>query len=135
MKASDKGAFEKYDSEVQGKWGQTDAYKEYAEKTKHYSKAQWRDVAGNMDAIFEEFAFCMKMSAAPADEKVQGLVKKLQEYITQCYYTCNAEILAGLGQMYVADERFRNNINHHGEGTADFISRAIGLYCKNDHQK
>ena len=45
------------------------------------------------------------------------------------YYHCTKEILAGLGQMYVADERFQNNIDKHGNGTAAFIRDAIQVYC------
>jgi hypothetical protein len=36
----------------------------------------------------------------------------------------------GLGQMYVADERFKNNIDKHASGTAAFICEAIEVYCK-----
>jgi hypothetical protein len=32
--------------------------------------------------------------------------------------------------MYVADERFKNNIDSHGEGTAEFVSESIKIYCK-----
>ena len=57
------------------------------------------------------------------------LVEKLQNYITDNYYTCTKDILAGLGQMYVLDERFKKNIDQNGEGTAEFISSAISFYC------
>jgi hypothetical protein len=57
-------------------------------------------------------------------------VAKLQAHITENYYTCTDEILAGLGQMYAADERFKKNIDKYGEGTAEFVSKAIAIYCK-----
>ena len=57
-------------------------------------------------------------------------MKELQNYITENYYTCTDEILAGLGQMYVADERFKNNIDKHAPGTAAFISESIAAYCE-----
>ena len=63
-----------------------------------------------------------------ADE-VQELVKELQDFITGNYYHCTNEILAGLGQMYVADERFKNNIDKHASGTAKFVSEAIKEFC------
>ena len=55
---------------------------------------------------------------------------KLQAYITDSYYTCTDEIIAGLGKMYVADERFKNNIDKYGEGTADFVAEAIAVFCQ-----
>ena len=57
-------------------------------------------------------------------------MKKLQDYITENFYHCTDDILAGLGQMYACDERFKNNIDKCGEGTAEFVSKAIEVYCK-----
>ena len=77
----------------------------------------------------EAFALCMKSGEAPDSTRAQALVKTLQTHITENYYLCTNEILAGLGQMYVADERFKNNIDQHAHGTAAFICKAIAAYC------
>ena len=75
------------------------------------------------------FAQCMKNGNAPDSEEAQNLVKTLREYITGNFYTCDKNILAGLGQMYSADERFKRNIDAHGGGTAEFIGKAVEAYC------
>ncbi|MBQ8850851.1 MAG: TipAS antibiotic-recognition domain-containing protein, partial [Oscillibacter sp.] len=80
-----------------------------------------------MQAIFARFAALR--GTAPGSTEAQALVQEWQQYITDHYYTCTKEILAGLGQMYTADGRFRENLDQHGEGTADFMSRAIAIYC------
>ena len=129
MKAFDNSDFEKYRAEAQEKWGKTDAYKEHAERTKNYSKQKWNNLAGGMDRIMAEFALCLKKGEVPDSAEAQNLVKMLQNHITENYYLCTNEILAGLGQMYMADERFKNNIDKHGDGTAAFISEAIAVYC------
>ena len=72
----------------------------------------------------------MNNGEAPDSNETLSLVEKLQSHITENYYHCTNEILAGLGQMYVADERFRNNIDKHAPGTAEFVSRAIEVFCK-----
>ncbi|MBR1532311.1 MAG: TipAS antibiotic-recognition domain-containing protein [Eubacterium sp.] len=72
----------------------------------------------------------MKSGAEPDSVDAQTLVKKLQDYITENYYTCTDEILAGLGQMYVADERFKSNIDKYADGNAEYASEAIELYTK-----
>ena len=130
MKAFDNSEFEKYKSEVKERWGETDAYKEHSEKTKNYSKDKWNGLAGEMDAIIAEFALCMEKQEKPDSVEVQNLVKKLQNHITENYYRCTNEILAGLGQMYIADERFMDNIDKHTNGTANFINEAINVYCR-----
>ena len=129
MSAFDNSEFEMHKAEAREKWGQTDAYKQHAERTKDYSKQKWNEIAEGMDHIMAEFAVCMRKDETPDSAVVQNLVKLLQNHITENYYLCTNEILAGLGQMYVADERFKNNIDKHADGTATFICEAIAVYC------
>ena len=129
MTAFDNSTFETYKAEAKEKWGKTDAYKQHEEKTGNYSKKKWNDLAAGMDDIMAQFALCMKNGCSPVSEDAQQLVKALQSHITENYYNCTNQILAGLGQMYVADERFKNNIDKHADGTAAFICEAIASYC------
>ena len=122
-------------TEVRERWGDTAAYSEHTEKTKNYTKEKWAEANEGLMAIFAEFAAC-KNSGADADSaEAQTLVAKLQAHITANYYTCTDEILAGLGKMYAADERFKKNIDKYGDGTAEFASAAIDVYCKGLMQK
>ena len=81
-------------------------------------------------AIFSEFAACKDSGVSADSADAQALVSKLQAHITANYYTCTDEILAGLGKMYVADERFKKNIDKYSEGTAEFAAEAIEAYCR-----
>ena len=114
-----------YSTEARERWGNTDAYCEHEKKTKNYTKEKWAEINGGLMVIFAEFAEYKNNGFVANSPEVQSLVVKLQEYITQKYYTCTNEILAGLGQMYVADERFKKNIDKYGEGTAEFAAEAI----------
>ena len=119
-----------YEIEARSRWGNTDAYREHEQKTKSYTKEKWSEANDGLMAIFAEFAAC-KASGASADSSIaRALVVKLQAHITKNYYTCTDEILAGLGQMYVSDERFKKNIDKYGEGTAEFAAEAIAVYCQ-----
>ena len=117
-------------NEVRQRWGNTDAYKESKQKTAGYSADKWNEVNAGLNAVIAEFAAALKDGATPESEAAQSLVKKLQQYITDNFYTCTNEILAGLGQMYVADERFKSNIDQNGAGTAELISEAIRIRCR-----
>ena len=134
MKALNNNDYEaarkQYESEAKERWGKTEAYKEHTEKTKDYSKDKWQSVTDGLDSIFGEFAECMKGGSTPDSEAAKALAEKLQKYITDNFYTCTNEILLGLGQMYVCDERFTQNIDKHGVGTAEFVNKAIIEYCK-----
>lgn len=129
MSAFDNSEFEKYKTEAKERWGKTDAYREYAEKSKGYTKENFTSLADGLNGIFSEFAALMKKGKSPDSPEAQSLVKKLQNHITENCYTCTKEILAGLGQMYVLDERFKNNIDKNGDGTARFASEAVKIYC------
>ena len=112
-------AKEQYAAEAKERWGHTDAWKQSQGKTPNAAK---------MDEIFQGFAALL--GTDPADRAVQAQVKTWQQFITDNLYPCTDEILAGLGQMYVCDERFTANLDKYGEGTAKLMSDAIKIYCK-----
>ena len=118
-----------YETEACERWGETAAYREHEQKTKNYTKEKWAEANEGLMAIFAEFAACKNSGVSASSAEAQALVAKLQAYITANYYTCTDEILAGLGQMYVADERFKKNIDKYGDGTAEFASKAIAVFC------
>ena len=119
-----------YENEVRERYGNTAAYREHEQKTKNYTKEKWAEANDGLMAIFAEFSACKNSGMSADSDEAQALVTKLQEHITANYYTCTDEILAGLGKMYVADERFKKNIDKHGEGTAEFASEGIRIYVE-----
>ena len=113
---------ERYAAEAKARWGETAAYREYE------SKPHKPDAEARLMAIFTEFGALKNCD--PASDAAQAKVKELQDFIRANYYDCTDEILAGLGQMYAADERFKANIDAAGgEGTAAFVQSAIAAYC------
>lgn len=115
----DKTELEEFTAEAKEKWGHTDAYKEYEQK--------YSDSADTTDEFMQIFAEIGKVKhLSPDCEEAQKLIKKLQNFITDNYYTCTDEILKGLGEIYVSDQRFKNNIDKAGGiGTAEFTAKAI----------
>ena len=118
-----------YEAEIKERYGNTPVYTEYKEKTKGYSDGKWATSKLDIMVVFDKFADLMKAGYEPSSTEAQALVVDLQNTITAAYYTCTDEILKGLGQMYVADERFQKNIDKNGKGTAEFASKAIAIYC------
>ena len=116
-----------YETEARSRWGETAAYREHEEKTKNYTKEKWQEANEGLLSIFADFAACKNSGASADSAEAQALVAELQAYITENYYTCTAEILGGLGKMYTCDERFKNNIDKYGAGTAEFVSEAIAI--------
>ena len=125
--AFDNKDLEQYKAEVKERWGETRAYQEYEQKQR-----DGQDFAAGTAQLMGAFAKLGSMKELPPDNpQVQEQVGALQRVITENFYTCTPEILSGLGEMYTADERFRENIDRAGgEGTAEFARRAIAAYCK-----
>ena len=117
----------KYAKEVKERWGTSKAYEESEKKTSSYNKEKWGDINQETSEIFKGFAELR--NSDPGSEEVQELVRRWQKYITDNFYTYTNEILSGLGLMYVEDERFKENLDKNGEGTAKLMAEAIKIYC------
>ncbi len=127
--AFDTKQLDEYAAQAKASWGKTEAYKEYEEKTKDRTVKETNEVAARTMVLFEEFGQMLHME--PGSDEVQQQVKKLQDYITEHFYTCTKEVLSGLGKMYVGGGSMTENIDKAGgAGTAEFVAKAIEVYCK-----
>lgn len=128
FKVFDKSEIEQYKAEAKAKWVDTQAYKEYEQKAATQSDLKCDEVANRLMTIFAEIGTYRHLF--PSAKEVQEKIAVLQKFITDNYYVCTDEILNGLGQMYVDDERFKKNIDKAGgDGTAEFVRQAISVYC------
>lgn len=128
FEAFDNSELNRYAAEARERWGGTEAYREYEKKEQQTGKDGMNAAGEEMMKIFARFGALRGID--PASPAAQELAAELQQFITDHYYTCTREILAGLGELYTGDERFRKNIDTAGgEGTADFASEAIRIFC------
>ncbi|MGL4821120.1 MAG: MerR family transcriptional regulator [Bacilli bacterium] len=122
-------AKKQYAKETKERYGHTEAYTESQNRTARYTKEDWQTITAEQTRIYEDWAVVMR-SHPPESSQSQALVRAWQEHITANYYTCTDEILAGLGLMYVADERFTKTIDAYAVGLAQYMSDAIAHYSK-----
>lgn len=126
--AFDKTKIDEYAKKAREQWSDTDAYKEFIEKTKDRTQEEDELLAEGFMSLFVEFG-TMK-NESPDSDKVQLQVKKIQDYITEHLYTCTDTILASLGKMYAGGGELTDNIdNSCGKGTAAFVAKSIEYYC------
>ncbi len=127
--AFDRKKLDDYARQARESWGNTAAYREFEEKSYGRTPETEEHIAQGLIAIFAEMGKIR--TADPADKQAQVLVKKLQGYITEHYYSCTKPVLLGLGQMYAAGGEFTENIDRvGGTGTAVFANQAIIIYCQ-----
>lgn len=119
---------DEYAAKAKEMWGSTDTYKEYEEKTADKSDSEKITTGEGLMKILAEIG--ENKDSAADSECVQTLVAKLREYITQNYYNCTPEIFRGLGSMYCSGDELTDNIDKYcGSGTAEFVAKAIEIYC------
>ena len=122
---------DEYAARAKASWGETPEYHEFEEKSKNRTVEQQQALNAQMMSIFAEFGEICKGN--PADEKAQSLVAKLQQFITEHFYTCSKKILSCLGQTYAAGGEFTDNIDlAGGAGTAEFAAKAIEIFCSKE---
>ena len=125
----DKKKLDEYAKRAKETWGETEAYREYEKKSGQRNRADENQAAAGLMELFVELGGMMDRE--PDAAAVQVWVKKLQNYITEHYYTCTKEILAGLGKMYAGGGEFTENIdNAAGKGCGEFAGKAIEIYCR-----
>ncbi len=127
--AFDTGKIDEYTRQAKESWGATKEYKEFEAKNSNRTLSEIKSMGDKLMALIAEFGNMKDRD--PADPVVQKQVSKVQDYITENFYTCTREILYGLGRMYAGGGEFTKNINEAGgEGTAEYAAEAIAVYCK-----
>ena len=125
--AFDSRKLDEYAAQAKAAWGKTEAYQEFEKKTEHLSEEDENKLQDELMQLFVEFG--QMKDKEPANEAVQLQVKKLQDFITEHFYTCTPQILAGLGKMYSGGGSLTENIDKAGgTGTAEFVDEAIQIY-------
>lgn len=120
---------DEYAREAKKSWGDTKEYREYEEKSAKRSREEEKHLGMELMGILAKFGQMKELD--PEDGEVRSYVRKLQEFISEHYYSCPKEILVSLGRMYAGGGRFTENIDRAGgDGTAEFVQRAIEAYCE-----
>ena len=114
-----------YEAEAEQRWGNTEAFKESARRTKKYGPAEWQQIKDDWATLYSELAALMTANVAVTDPRVQTLVEQHRQHIDRWFYPCSKEMHKNLGAMYVADPWFAENIDKAGAGLAQYLSDAI----------
>jgi hypothetical protein len=114
-----------FDDEAHERWGDTDAYKESARRTKNYSAEDFALANKRAAEIVQDFIDAISSGLSAESEQAALAAEAHRQHITDWYYTCTYDIHVGLAQMYVADERFKNNYDSQYPGLAQYVHDAI----------
>ena len=114
-----------YEEEVNARWGDTQAYQESRRRTKNYSDADWSLLKSELDLIWSDAALAMRQNVSPRDHVALELVERHRKHVCRWFYDLSPEGHKGLAKMWEADDRFRTNIDKHGEGLTAWFAEAV----------
>jgi len=114
-----------YDAEVEERWGETDAYRQSKRKTAAYSKDDWVRIKAEGDDVEARFAAAMRAGVPADSEQAMAIAEEHRQQISRNFYDCPPQMHAGLGRMYVEDERFTAHYEEIAPGLAQYVSTAV----------
>ena len=115
----------RYEAEAKERWGETEAHRESARRTKGYSAEDWSRYETENEAVLRDATAVMQAGRRPADAEAMDVAERHRLSIDQWFYACSREMHARLADMYEADARFAASIDRHGEGLTPFLAAAI----------
>jgi hypothetical protein len=113
-----------YAAEAEERWGETDAWKQSQQRARSYSKEDWLRIRDEGADVEARLAAALR-GGVPADsEQAMDLAEAHRQHIGRWFYECSPEMHAGLGRMYVEDERFTAHYEQIAPGLAQYVSTA-----------
>lgn len=115
---------EDYETEAEQRWGNTDAWAQSQARTARFTKQQWIEMKDAGDDLNRRLAAAMTGGATPGSAQAMDLAEEHRRSI-ETFYDCSSAMHRGLGEMYVADERFARTYNDVAPGLAEWLRDAI----------
>jgi len=116
---------DRYDNEVQERWGNTDAYRQSRAKTSKYSSEDRELAKVDQEAATELFAYAFGNSLKITSQEAQTAVVAHRAAISKWFYECSIQMQKNLALLYVQDERFKKYYDDRARGLAQYVHDAI----------
>ena len=117
-----------FEEEARRRWGDQ-SIDEINIKLNRMSQDEQKDLSGRWDVIFNKLA-CLR-DQSPESQEVQAIIKEWYEFLNKNFSKYSLNAFYGLGQLYMNDERFIQNIDQYGEGLAKLMSEAMKVFVNN----
>jgi DNA-binding transcriptional MerR regulator len=114
-----------YEEEARERWGHTEAYQESMRRAGQYGEGEWREIRTEAEAITRELVALMRVGQPANGPEARALAERHRQHISRWFYPCSPAMHRGLGEMYVADERFTQTYEREAPGLAAYVHDAI----------
>jgi DNA-binding transcriptional MerR regulator len=120
----------RYEDEVKQRWGDTDAYKISAQRTKSYTEADWRALKAEQAAIYTDALAALKDGVSADDARAMDIAERHRLVVDRWFYPCSTKMHCGLADLWEADRRYADNIDKHGSGLTEYLAAAVRANAK-----
>jgi DNA-binding transcriptional MerR regulator len=112
-------------AEAERRWGGTEAYRESQRRTASYTKEDWKRITGEFDGLHRRMGDLLAQGLPAESGEAMNVAEEHRRFISRSYYPCSYEMHTGLGEMYVADERFTATYEAIQPGLAVYMRDAM----------
>jgi DNA-binding transcriptional MerR regulator len=127
-----KDEMEKYAEEARQRWGHTEAFRQSQERTKKFTKEDWKRFKEGAEIFGKKLA--SMMGRDPKGPEFQELVDQHYNAL-RTFYEPNLELYRGLADLYVNDPRFTAYYEKFAPGLAAFLREGMIAYCEKNRNK
>ncbi len=114
-----------HEDEAHARWGQTEAYAQSAQRTKRYGESDWTAIKDELHGIFSDAAAAMRADTQADSGCALDLAERHRLHVCRWFYDLSPRAHVGLANMWESDDRFRRNIDKHGEGLTRWLAAAV----------
>lgn len=113
-----------HEAEAEARWGETEAHRASARRTRRYDKDDWLRFKAESDAVNAAVATLMDEGVAPDDARAMDAAERHRLLIDTWFFPCRHEMHQQLGRMYTEDARFTATYEKIRRGMAGYLRDA-----------
>ena len=114
-----------YQAEAEERWGDTAAWAQSQRRTPAHTKEDWVRIRNEGEDVERRFAAALASGVPAGSAEAMDIAEEHRQQISRNFYDCPPAMHAGLGRMYVEDERFAANYERTATGLAQYVSTAV----------
>ncbi len=119
------GFGEDYPAEAQERWGDSDAWRQSAGRTKDYTTQDWSAIKDEQDAVNAALVSALTAGLPATSERAMDAAEAHRVQIERWFYDLDHQFHRTLADMYVADPRFTQSYEDLAPGLAAYVRDAI----------
>ena len=121
---------DQYAEETEARWGNTDAYKISAKRTKSYTEADWQTIRDEHAAIYADALAARAAGVRPDEPRAMDIAERYRLSFDRWFYPCSTQMHSRLADMWEADRRYADSIDKFGAGLTEYLAAAVRANAK-----